>query len=147
MYENNAVRILIVSNCKLVRTGVRAIFSGNSLWVICGEAENGAESVSKADELKPDLVVLDLRTPGLDGFESLLRIHQIGPTAKIIILTPAESRELEFALLQAGVDADNAKHMLPNKLLHTLQWLIGVTTSNLHDLIQTSFDRNEATEE
>jgi len=141
--QEDPIRILVAGDRKLVCAGVRAIFSGNPLWEICGEAKNGKVAVSKSGKLKPDLVLLDLRTIEGDGFEFLSKIQQIAPTAKLISLTASECRQLECAARRGGADAVIAKRMLSNNLLNTLERQFSFTTSNLYALLQPSFDRND----
>ena len=88
-----------------MRAGVRTILSTYPLWKICGEAENGREAVDKVRELTPDLVILDISMPVLNGIDAAREMRQIAPATKIIILTMHESPQLESAALQAGADA------------------------------------------
>ena len=141
--RENAIRILVASDRNLVCSGVRAIFSNSPLWDICGEAKNGPESVSKAGELKPDLVFLDLRPSEGDQPEFLGKINQLAPAAKIVALTSSECRQLELAAQGDRVHEVIAKRMLSNTLLNTLQQQINLTSYYLHALVQASFAPNE----
>jgi DNA-binding NarL/FixJ family response regulator len=141
--REDAVRILIASDRKLVRLGVRAILSDNPLWHICGEAKRGREVIAKLGELTPVLVVLDLRISKLEELEFVSKIHQSAPAAKIVALTSSECSQLEFAARKAGADVVIAKRMLSNKLLNMLQWQFSSISCNLHTLIQASLHRIE----
>lgn len=74
----------------VVRQGVRAVLEGQAGWVVCGEASTGREAVAKAIDLQPDVVVLDISMPELNGLEATRQIRR-AVSAKILILTVHES--------------------------------------------------------
>src|ERR1700722_10260918 len=90
---DRVLRILIADDHELMRAGVRTILSNNPLWNICGEAENGRQAVEKARELKPDLVIIDISTPVLNGIDAAREVRQLAPAIKIIILKIPESAQ------------------------------------------------------
>jgi DNA-binding NarL/FixJ family response regulator len=96
------LRILVVDDHDVVRQGVRLILRRNPEWEICDEAENGAEALEKAKQLKPDLIILDVSMPGKDGLEVATELQAQGSTAKVLVLTMHESRELAGAVQRAG---------------------------------------------
>jgi DNA-binding NarL/FixJ family response regulator len=98
-----SVRILIADDHEVVRHGVRAILERQAGWVVCGEAGTGREAVAKAVDLRPDVVVLDLSMPELNGLEATRQIRRLLP-AKILILTVHESDQLVTEVLDAGAD-------------------------------------------
>lgn len=97
------VRILIADDHDVVRKGVQAVLEQQPGWVVCGQATTGREAVAKAIDLRPDVVVLDVSMPELNGLEATRQIRRVLP-AKILILTVHDSELLVKELLEAGVD-------------------------------------------
>jgi DNA-binding NarL/FixJ family response regulator len=95
------VRILIADDHDVVRQGVRAVLEGQAGWVVCGEASTGREAVAKAIDLQPDVVVLDISMPELNGLEATRQIRR-AVSAKILILTVHESDQVVTEVLEAG---------------------------------------------
>jgi DNA-binding NarL/FixJ family response regulator len=96
-----AVRILIADDHDVVRQGVRAVLEGQAGWVVCGEASTGREAVAKAIDLQPDVVVLDISMPELNGLEATRQIRR-ALSAKVLILTVHESDQVVTEVLEAG---------------------------------------------
>jgi DNA-binding NarL/FixJ family response regulator len=95
------VRILIADDHEVVRQGVRAVLEGQAGWVVCGEASTGREAVAKAIALRPDVVVLDISMPELNGLEATRQIRHAVP-ARILILTVHEAEQVVTEVLEAG---------------------------------------------
>jgi two-component system, chemotaxis family, chemotaxis protein CheY len=95
------LRVLIVDDSKTTRRVLSAIVS--SRWTVCGEAENGRSAVKKFRELKPDLVLLDLAMPDIDGIEVGRQMHAIDPSIPIIAFTLLDPWGLESAARNAGI--------------------------------------------
>lgn len=95
------VRILIADDHEVVRQGVRTILEGQAGWVVCGEASTGRDAVTKALDLQPDIVVLDISMPELNGLEATRQIRRLVP-AKILILTVHDSDQVVTEVLDAG---------------------------------------------
>jgi DNA-binding NarL/FixJ family response regulator len=95
------VRILIADDHEVVRHGVRAVLQGQAEWVVCGEASSGREAVAKAIELRPDIVVLDVSMPELNGLEATRQIRR-AVSAKVLILTVHESDQVVTEVIEAG---------------------------------------------
>jgi DNA-binding NarL/FixJ family response regulator len=98
-----ALRILIADDHDLMRRGVRTLLESHAGWQICAEASTGREAVSKAEELKPDVVILDVSMPDLNGLEAARRIRSASPNTEILILSVHYSDQLIRELLEAGV--------------------------------------------
>jgi DNA-binding NarL/FixJ family response regulator len=96
------VRILIADDHELVRRGLAAELSQMPRWQVAAEAANGQQAVALAARLKPDLIVLDLSMPELNGLAATRRILQADPAARILILTAHESEQLVREVLSAG---------------------------------------------
>ena len=95
-------RILIADDHEMVRRGLRDLLESHPDWTICGEAATGTDAVAKAEELKPDVVVLDFAMPELNGLEATRQIRQVSPHTEILMLTMHESEQLAREVLAAG---------------------------------------------
>ena len=96
------VRILVADDHEVVRRGLRAILETREGWEVTGEAATGREAVEQAKQLKPDVVVLDLVMPEMNGLEATRRILKAVPTAEVLILTMHEPEHLMREVLAAG---------------------------------------------
>ena len=96
------LRILIADDHGLVRRGTREVLHSQHGWKVVGEATNGREAVAKAIELKPDVVVVDVGMPELEGIEAVRQIRQAVPDAKVLVLTMHESDQMVRRALDAG---------------------------------------------
>lgn len=96
------IRILIADDHGLVRRGVRAVLQARRDWRVVGEAANGREAVEKAIELKPDVAVVDISMPELDGVEVVRQTREAVPDTKILVLTMHESDQMVQRALEAG---------------------------------------------
>jgi DNA-binding NarL/FixJ family response regulator len=97
------LRILIADDHDLVRRGVKALLQSHAGWQICGEAITGREAVSKAEELKPDIVILDISMPDLNGVEAARRIRKASTNTEVLILSMHYSDQLIREIVDAGV--------------------------------------------
>jgi DNA-binding NarL/FixJ family response regulator len=95
-------RILVADDHEVVRRGVRALLESQPGWQVVGEAVNGREALERAKLLKPDLVILDISMPDLNGIEATRAILKLVPEAEILVLTMHESEELVRRVLEAG---------------------------------------------
>lgn len=95
-------RILIADDHEVLRRGVRTILEREGSWEICGEATNGQEAVEKTVTLKPDLVILDINMPLLNGVAALARMKQNHSLAKVLMFTVQESEQMMNETLDAG---------------------------------------------
>ena len=96
------VRILVADDHQVVRTGLRALLESKTGWQVCAEASNGREAVEKAGQLKPDVAVLDIGMPLLNGVEATRQIRKLSPLTEILILTMHDSELLVREVLGAG---------------------------------------------
>ena len=97
--------ILIADDHEVVRQGIRALLEARPEWKICGEAATGREASDKAKKLSPDLVLLDLSMPEMDGLEAIPRILSACPGIKILVLTMNDSGEIASQVLAAGASS------------------------------------------
>ena len=96
------IRVLIADDHEFVRLGLRELLEAGQGFAVCGEAFDGRQAVEKAQQLKPDVVVLDISMPGLNGLETTRQIVRKVSQAKILVFTVHESEELAASLLRAG---------------------------------------------
>ncbi len=97
------MRILIADDHEVVRKGVMAVLAARPDLEICGEASNGQEAVQLAVLLQPDLIILDLTMPGLNGIGAAERIRQILPQIPILVLSMHDGRSLQETFRRIGV--------------------------------------------
>jgi DNA-binding NarL/FixJ family response regulator len=103
------VRILLVDDHKAVRQGIRTILGGRPDWLVVDEAQDGVEAVEKANLLKPDVVVLDVTMPRMDGLEACRRIRKSIPDTEVLIVTQHESSQMMREAVNAGARGYVAK--------------------------------------
>ncbi len=97
-----ALRILVADDHEVVRRGLCSLLESQPGWQICGEASDGRDLLKKASELKPDIIVLDVSMPNLNGLEATRQILKANPKAKILVLTLHDSDRLIHEVLTAG---------------------------------------------
>src|SRR6478752_2023324 len=97
-----AFRIFIADDHEVVRKGLCALLQADPNYQICGEAADGREAVDKVRELKPDVIILDIGMPGLNGLEATRQIMKDDPRAKVLILTLHDSDQVVREVLNAG---------------------------------------------
>ena len=96
------LRILIVDDHALVRRGAKEVLNSQASWKVVGEAADGLEAVKKAAALKPDIVIIDVSLPHIDGIEATCRILRFAPDIKVLVLTMDESDQMVRCALDAG---------------------------------------------
>jgi DNA-binding NarL/FixJ family response regulator len=96
------LRILVADDHQVVRRGLRALLESKTGWQVCAEAANGREAVEKAKELRPDVAVLDIGVPLLNGMEATRQIRKVSPGTEILILTMHDSEFMIQGVLDAG---------------------------------------------
>src|SRR5579859_3839379 len=97
-----AARVLIVDDHEVVRMGIRMALSYGNPLEVCGEAEDGLDALQKVVELSPDVVILDLTMPGMNGFETAAQMRRIAPSVKIIFYS---IHEVPSVVWFSGADA------------------------------------------
>jgi NarL family two-component system response regulator LiaR len=128
------IRIMIVDDHRLIRKGLRALIDSTPGYEVIAEADNGAQAVQLALEIKPDIVLMDLAMPGGDGIEATAAIRQQNEAIRILIVTSFSDEKQVFAAIKAGAHGYLLKDSSPEQLLQAIQ-----TThrgeSTLHPLI------------
>jgi DNA-binding NarL/FixJ family response regulator len=118
------VRILIADDHDVIRAGLRDIIAGQADWMVCGEARNGREAVSRVKELKPDVVVLDFKMPNVNGLEAAQEIRKECPKTEILMISADSSEELIRTMLDGGIQAFINKGETGNNLIPAIKALL-----------------------
>jgi DNA-binding NarL/FixJ family response regulator len=118
-----AARILLVDDFQRIRSGVRSLLTSEPVE-ICGEAENGREAIERVRELHPDLVLLDIIMPVMNGIEAAHEIHRISPSTKIVFFTIEDTLEAIAVARLLGADALVPKSAAVSDLIPTLRRLL-----------------------
>lgn len=98
-----SVRILIVDDSAVVRDGIRFLLEEHDDWMVCGEAADGAEAIQKYRQLRPDLLVVDVSMPVMNGLDASLEILKLSPQILILLYTSFLTRQLIEAAHQSGI--------------------------------------------
>ena len=115
-----SLEILLVDDHEVVRKGIKRLVEGYSDWHICGEAENGKEAVDKVLALQPDLVLLDISMPVMNGLEALRKIRKFSPATKTIILSMHDSPQMRETAEELGAYAYVVKSRSAEDLRETI---------------------------
>jgi DNA-binding NarL/FixJ family response regulator len=116
-----SIRVLLCDDQALVRAGFRAILGSRPEIEIVGEAENGAEAVALAERRRPDVIVMDIRMPVLDGVEATRRLVAEGSPARILVLTTFDLDEYVHAAIRAGASGFLLKDVTPAELVEAIR--------------------------
>ncbi|PXY34730.1 DNA-binding response regulator [Prauserella sp. PE36] len=114
------IRVLVVDDQELMRVGFRMVLGAQDDIEVAGEAGNGAEAVRLAGELRPDVVLMDVRMPVLDGVEATRRIVTEG-TSKVLVMTTFDLDEYVYSALQSGASGFLLKDTPPDHLVSALR--------------------------
>lgn len=123
---NIPARVLLVDDHPAARRTARAVLNdmGMNVAVVCGEAENGKQGIEKVRKLEPDIVLLDIGMPEMDGVQAAYEIRRIAPYAKIVFFTVNDSPEAITAAKLLGVEALVAKSSPARVLVSTIEKLV-----------------------
>jgi DNA-binding NarL/FixJ family response regulator len=102
--------VLVVDDHEVIRRQLRLLFNSDPAFTVCGEAIHGVDAIQKAQQLCPDLIILDLAMPEMNGLEAASALRHILPDVPIFLLTVHFSRELELTAFGSGVCAVFSKH-------------------------------------
>jgi len=115
------IRVLTVDDHPLLREGIAAVIEGQPDMVLAGEATNGREAIECYRRLRPDVTLMDLRMPDMNGIEAISAIRAEFPNARIIVLTTYTGDAQALGALKAGASAYLLKNMLRKDLLDTIR--------------------------
>jgi len=115
------VRVLLCDDQALVRSGFRMVLEAREDMEVVGEAENGAGALELAARCRPDVILMDVRMPVMDGVEATRRLARTGTSARIVILTTFDSDEYVYEALRAGASGFLLKDVQPAQLIDAVR--------------------------
>ena len=115
------IRLLLVDDHALFRKGLVSLLRRESEFQVVGEAENGSDAIAKAKQLKPDLVLMDIHMPEIDGIEATRRIREMLPSTRVVILTVSEDDKDLFEGIKCGAHGYLLKKLEPEELYAMLR--------------------------
>lgn len=118
--KNGPASILLIDDHPLLRKGVKQLIELDSQLLVIGEASNAEEGISQATQLEPDLILLDLNMPEINGIETLKLLRDAGVASRVVVFTVSDNEEDVIAALKAGADGYLLKDMEPEDLLSNL---------------------------
>ena len=115
------IRVLLADDQALVRGGFQMILSSQPEIEVVGEAESGRQAIDLANRLAPDVILMDVRMPNVDGLEATRRLVELGTTARIVILTTFDLDEYVYAAIRAGASGFLLKDVRPQQLVEAIE--------------------------
>jgi two-component system, NarL family, response regulator NreC len=119
--ESRMTRILICDDHSIVRKGLRSLLDEEEELVVVGEAQSGREAVSMTQQMQPDVVLMDISMPELNGLEATRQIKQQQPQVRVLILTMHDNAEYVFEILKAGASGYVLKQSATTELILAIQ--------------------------
>ena len=120
-FPESRVRVLIVDDHAIVRKGIRALLSEADGFEVVGEAGNGQEAVLRAQETHPDVILMDVLMPGMDGIEATRQITRRWPAARVLVLTSFAADDKVFPAIKAGAAGYLLKDSSPDELVRAIR--------------------------
>jgi len=118
------IRVLIADDQVITRSGIRSLLAAQEEIEIVGEAQNGEDAIELASSLQPDVILMDLRMPGVNGIDATRRIHRTFPNISILILTVFEDDTSVFPAIRAGARGYLLKNTEQEELLRAIQTVV-----------------------
>jgi len=124
------MKILVADDNQLVRRGIAGLLSADKSWEVCGEASNASEILQKVTELRPDLILLDVSMPGMNGLDAAQLLRKQLPALKILIVSQHDAKLLLDRSLKAGAHGCIDKARIATDLLPTLRNMLQKTSQD-----------------
>ena len=119
-----AVKILIADDHEIVRQGIRRVLEAKPEWQICGEAANGQEAVRMAQELTPDVIIMDVTMPVMSGFEAADEISRLPIGSRVLFFTMHDSGSMAGSVRRAGAHGYVVKSRAAQDLIQAMERLL-----------------------
>ena len=119
------IRVLVADDHVVVREGLRAVLGSEPDMEVVGEAATGKEVVERATELRPDVILMDIQMPGINGIEATRRILDVNPKIGVVVLTMFEDDDSVFSAMRAGARGYVLKGAHPSEILKVLRAVAG----------------------
>jgi two-component system response regulator NreC len=116
-----SITVILAEDHTIVRKGIRALLEKERDFDVLGEANDGREAVSQVGKLHPDIILMDISMPGLNGLEATRQIKQRYPQTNVLVLSMHDTNEHIFQILQAGASGYLLKHTAPKELVQALR--------------------------
>ncbi len=139
------IRVLVVDDHPLLRDGISALVGGQNDIELCGEASSGTEALERHRELRPDVTLMDVQMPGMNGFDAVIAIRGEFPKARIIVLTNYQGDVPARALLRAGACGYLLKSGVRTQLLEAIRYVHSGRTY-VQSEIQEDFEQHPVSE-
>lgn len=145
------IRVMLADDHPVVRTGIRNLLEKHADIVVVGEATNGLEALRIVEELKPDVLLLDMEMPGLSGVEVARRLKSVCSTARLLVLSAYDDEQYIFALLSSGAAGYLTKDEVPTMIGDAVRgiangeegWLSRRVTAKVLQRNQAAQQRND----
>jgi NarL family two-component system response regulator LiaR len=119
------ITVLIVDDHEVVRRGLRSFLESQEDLRVVGEATNGSEAVERVQELLPDVVLMDLVMPGMDGIDAIRQVSQVSPTSRVLVLTSFSEDDKVFPAIKAGANGYLLKDVAVEDLARAIRSIAG----------------------
>jgi len=142
-------RVLVVEDHKIMRDGIRALLDRGGEFIVAGEAESGTEAIQICSELHPDVVLMDIGLPGLNGVDATIELLRSCPNAKVIILSMYDDEESVVSSIRAGARGYVVKRASSGDLLEALRAVArgsSYLSPNVSERLLSRIRRGEETE-
>lgn len=144
---SGVIKVVIADDHAILREGVKLLLESEPDIQVLGQASNGLEAVRMADELKPDLVLMDIQMPGVDGIEACERIARQSPAVKILVLSQMDNEHNLIKVLQSGALGYVLKQNAGEELVHAVRTVLNghvyLTPAMASRFVQMYFRREE----
>jgi DNA-binding NarL/FixJ family response regulator len=121
---------LIADDHEMIREGIRQVLQSEKDWVVCGEAADGQEAIEKTLALNPDLVIVDINMPVVNGLAVLRRIRQERPHTRILVFTVNNSDQMAREIIAAGADGYVCKSNASQDLIESIKTIFEAAPSS-----------------